>query len=191
MAESKFVIGQLVEITDLEYLRRNDLPEGTKGTILGSSGFNAFYKKNTASVALADGTGRIFLVWEGIFTPLSEPTKSESDSKASRLPVDAADRKKTPLWSGLVQYFPDALVAVAQLSQKGNDQHNGVGSKLHWAKEKSSDHEDTLLRHLFDSGTVDTDGIRHSAKVAWRGLALLQTEIEKEKEKDKAAKQPS
>ncbi|KAF1711076.1 hypothetical protein CSC70_03885 [Pseudoxanthomonas kalamensis DSM 18571] len=27
-------------------------------------------------------------------------------------------------------------------------------------------------------GTVDTDGVRHSAKVAWRALALLQKEIE-------------
>lgn len=94
------------------------------------------------------------------------------------LPTDPKERKRTPLWSGLVKYFPDALVAVAQLSQKGNDQHN-PGQTLHWSRGKSDDHEDTLLRHLWDSGTVDTDGIRHSTKVAWRALALLQLEIEK------------
>lgn len=94
-----------------------------------------------------------------------------------RLPTGAEERKKTPLWSGLVQYFPDALVAVAQVSQAGNDQHN-PGQPLHWAREKSTDHRDTLLRHLFDSGTVDVDGGRHSAKLAWRALALLQLEIE-------------
>jgi hypothetical protein len=94
------------------------------------------------------------------------------------LPTDPAERKKIPLWSGLVKYFPDALVAVAQLSQKGNDQHN-PGQSLHWAREKSTDQEDTLLRHLFDSGSVDVDGIRHSAKVAWRALAMLQLEIER------------
>ena len=106
-----------------------------------------------------------------------------------RLPTGAEERKKTPLWSGLVQYFPDALVAVAQLSQKGNDQHN-PGQPLHWSREKSSDHEDTLMRHLFDSGTVDVDGQRHSTKVAWRALAILQLEIEKElaAEADKKAK---
>ena len=27
-------------------------------------------------------------------------------------------------------------------------------------------------------GTVDSDGIRHSAKVAWRALAMLEREIE-------------
>ena len=29
-------------------------------------------------------------------------------------------------------------------------------------------------------GGTDTDGIRHSAKVAWRALAMLQKEIEEE-----------
>lgn len=95
-----------------------------------------------------------------------------------RLPTDAAERKKTPLWSGLVQYFPDALVAVAKLSQAGNDQHN-PGQPIHWSREKSADHQDTLLRHLFDSGTVDVDGQLHSTKVAWRSLAILQLEIER------------
>lgn len=41
------------------------------------------------------------------------------------------------------------------------------------------DQEDTLLRHLWESGTVDIDGHRHSAKVAWRALAMLQLEIER------------
>jgi hypothetical protein len=82
------------------------------------------------------------------------------------------------LWSGLVQYFPDALVAVAKLSQAGNDQHN-PGQPIHWSREKSADHQDTLLRHLFDSGTVDVDGQLHSTKVAWRSLAILQLEIER------------
>lgn len=97
--------------------------------------------------------------------------------KGQHLPTDAAARKATPLWSGLVKYFPDALVAVAQLSHAANEQHN-PGEPVHWARAKSSDHEDALLRHLFDSGTVDADGCRHSAKVAWRALAILQLELE-------------
>jgi hypothetical protein len=104
-------------------------------------------------------------------------------SEQYRLPTDATERKNTPLWSGLVQYFPDALVAVAQLSQKGNDRHN-PGEPLHWSREKSADHEDTLLRHLFDAGAMDIDGQRHSTKVAWRALAMLQLEIERGKAKD-------
>ena len=43
---------------------------------------------------------------------------------------------------------------------------------------KSGDELDALTRHLLDAGTIDTDGIRHSAKIAWRALANLQKEIE-------------
>ena len=95
----------------------------------------------------------------------------------SRLPFDAKERKKIPLWSGLVQYFPDALIDVSRLSMIANERHN-PGEPLHWARGKSMDQEDTLLRHLFERGTYDTDGVRHSAKVAWRALAMLQLEIE-------------
>lgn len=95
----------------------------------------------------------------------------------ARLPSASAERKSIPLCTGLLDYFPDALVAVAQCSQAGNDQHN-PGQPLHWAREKSSDHPDCLVRHLMERGTVDTDGIRHSTKTAWRALALLQLEIE-------------
>ena len=95
------------------------------------------------------------------------------------LPTDAAARKAVPLASGCLDYFPAALAAVAALSQKGNDQHN-PGQELFWDRAKSGDEGDALLRHFLERGTVDTDGVRHSAKVAWRALALLQKELEAE-----------
>lgn len=88
-------------------------------------------------------------------------------------------RKSLPICTGVLDYFPDALLEVAKVSRVGNDQHN-PGEPLHWAKEKSTDHPDSLLRHLIDRGKLDADGVRHSAKIAWRALALLQTEIEQE-----------
>lgn len=93
------------------------------------------------------------------------------------LPTEAAARKAVPLYSGLIRYFPDALAAIAELSRIGNDQHN-PGEPLHWAREKSTDEHDALCRHLWEAGTVDTDGVRHSTKLAWRALAALQKEIE-------------
>lgn len=93
------------------------------------------------------------------------------------LPTDAQERKSAPIYSGVLKYFPDAIAAVAQLSKIGNDQHN-PGQLLHWAREKSADHHDCLIRHAMDAGTIDTDGVRHSAKVAWRALAALQLELE-------------
>lgn len=103
------------------------------------------------------------------------------------LPTDAQTRKGLPVASGVLDYFPLALAEVARISKIGNDQHN-PGQPLHWARGKSTDHADSLVRHLMERGTIDTDGGRHSAKVAWRALALLQEEIEAEikKENDNA-----
>jgi len=97
------------------------------------------------------------------------------------LPTDAKNRKTYPVTTGVLDYFPNAIAEVAHLSFVGNQQHN-PGEPLHWAKEKSTDHADCIVRHLMQRGTVDTDGVRHSAKVAWRALALLQIEIDKELE---------
>jgi hypothetical protein len=98
------------------------------------------------------------------------------------LSTDSAERKNTPITSGVMDYFPLALVEVSKCSKAGNDQHN-LGQALHWDKSKSTDHADCISRHLIDRGSFDTDGIRHSAKLAWRALALLQIEMENEKVK--------
>ncbi len=96
----------------------------------------------------------------------------------SLLPQSAAERKRLPLATGVLDYFPLALAEVAHLSMAGNDQHN-PGSPLHWDRAKSTAHADCLMRHLAERGTFDSDGQRHSAKVAWRALALLQLEVER------------
>lgn len=93
------------------------------------------------------------------------------------LPKDAKERKQTPIFSGVLKYFPRAIAAVAQASYAGNEQHN-PGKPMHWDRSKSSDEHDALLRHLMEAGTVDSDGVRHSAKVAWRALAALEKELE-------------
>ena len=104
-------------------------------------------------------------------------------NRVTTLPASPEERKQYPVFSGVLAYFPDAIAAVAHLSWVGNQQHN-PGQPLHWARGKSTDQEDTLLRHLMESGGgnvgtgFDTDGIRHSAKAAWRVLAKLQLEIE-------------
>lgn len=90
----------------------------------------------------------------------------------------AAKRKATPVYSGVLMYFPDAIRAVARCSKAGNDQHH-PDKPLHWDRSKSTDELDALTRHLMEAGTIDDDGIRHSAKVAWRALANLQKELEK------------
>ena len=92
---------------------------------------------------------------------------------------DAKERKNMPVATGVLDYFPQALLEIAKCSKAGNDQHH-PNTPLHWDRSKSTDESDALIRHFLERGTIDSDGIRHSAKVAWRALALLQKEIEHE-----------
>jgi hypothetical protein len=63
-------------------------------------------------------------------------------TRATTLPEDAKAGKEFPIANGVLDYFPDAIVAVSNLSKAGNDQHN-PGQPLHWARGKSSDEADT------------------------------------------------
>lgn len=93
--------------------------------------------------------------------------------------AERAKRKATPLCTGVLDYFPDALAAVARVSKAGNDIHN-PGQPLHWSREKSNDHPDCILRHMATRDQIDaTDGETHLAHAAWRVLALLQVQQEK------------
>ena len=96
----------------------------------------------------------------------------------------AQQRKDTPIYSGVLKYFPLALAEVARCSKAGNDQHH-KGQPLHWDRSKSKDELDALTRHLIDHSVnpVDTDGILHLAKCAWRSLAALEKHIENENKK--------
>jgi len=94
-------------------------------------------------------------------------------------PTDkAAERKATPVFSGVLKYFPNALKEVAKCSQAGNDQHH-PDKPLHWDMDKSKDEYDALTRHLIDHtiNPVDDDGTLHLAKVAWRALAGLERHL--------------
>ena len=94
------------------------------------------------------------------------------------LGTDATERKSMPLYKGCLTYFPKALAAVAECSMIGANQHGQTRESMHWDRSKSGSELDALMRHLVDAGFTDSDGIRHSAKVAWRALANLELELE-------------
>ena len=93
------------------------------------------------------------------------------------LPSDAKERKTYPIGTGFLDYFPLAAAEVSHVSYVGNEQHN-PGQELHWDRSKSKDEADALIRHFLERGKIDSDGIRHSAKMAWRAMALLEKELE-------------
>ena len=92
----------------------------------------------------------------------------------STLPTDPAERKRIPVYSGFVNYFPLAMAAVAKLSYEGSEQHH-PGKPLHWDRSKSVDELDALMRHLIEGEWT---------QVAWRAMANLQKQLEKEGQND-------
>ena len=110
-------------------------------------------------------------------TPIQKVMMSVPEGKMFNKPYPIKNRKDYPMYTGLVKYFPDALMEVSKVSRIGNEQHH-AGEPLHWDKSKSMDHLDALFRHLTEADDLDDDGVLHLAKVAWRALAALQTKLE-------------
>lgn len=89
-----------------------------------------------------------------------------------RLPTDPVERKAIPVYTGFVNYFPDAIAAVAKVSLEGGIQHEQTPETLHWDRSKSGDELDAMMRHIIDEDW---------AQVAWRAMANLQKKIEEQK----------
>ena len=146
----------------------------------GSFGWLCFEHSLEKEATVAVGSGGYL---SGLDRSTAKPTQelTRPTNPRAGLPDTDVARKSLPLWTGFVMYFPDVLAAVAEVSKKGNDQHN-PGQPLHWAREKSTDQMNTAMRHMLDharGNRFDTDGSRHLAKAIWRLCAELQLDIEK------------
>jgi hypothetical protein len=98
------------------------------------------------------------------------------------IPQGDMERKHAPMFRGLIGYFPAALFEVAAHSFESDQKHNpGNTDGPHWNRGASSDHADCVMRHLTDAGVPGThDRKKHLRSLAWRALALLQEECERE-----------
>jgi len=162
----------LSEFTDDMYCPECDLKRGAE-TLKGD--LDKSYKVEWPEYIKVLGCNGQWVEDKVKFPKFVEKIEKEQFTKGCRteekaiLPEDAQARKEIPLYSGLMQYFPRALCAVAHQSYLGNLQHN-PDKPLHWDRSKSSDEEDALLRHMVDGEWV---------QVAWRALARLEKELEK------------
>ena len=114
--------------------------------------------------------------------PQAQAPWNAATSKDFELPEDSASRKEIPLWTGLFEYFPNALAETSRVSFVGNNKHN-PGEDIHWARGKSMDQANCVLRHMMDArfGHRDKDGMHHLAYAVWRSLANLQLALEQER----------
>ena len=106
---------------------------------------------------------------EGHEAYMKRMMKEENDKI---LPTSARERKAIPVYTGFINYFPDAIAAVAKISLKGGIQHGQTPETLFWDRSKSGDELDAMMRHLID---------KDWEQVAWRAMANLQKQIEKQK----------
>ena len=110
------------------------------------------------------------------YTFTSAPVNVKPGDWANSLTSE--ERKNCPVGQIIQNYWPDAFMLLAYHCKVGNDKHN-PGQPLHWAREKSKDHEDCIARHLIGAGGRDADGLRHSVGLFFRAACVVQLEIEK------------
>jgi hypothetical protein len=121
--------------------------------------------------------------WPHGYSPVPPP---DAAKRKRLIEGDSAHRKHYPMCTGLLDYAPDALAEIANVSFLGNEKHN-PGEPMHHARGKSMDHADCMMRHLAERGGYDVivvngveHKVRHSAALAWRAIMHLQEELEAE-----------
>jgi hypothetical protein len=86
------------------------------------------------------------------------------------------DGGKPKLYSGVLECFPHALSAVAQVTAFGERKYTKRG----WLSVEDAErrYKDALIRHLTAVDGVDQEsGYLHLAHVAWNALAVLELHL--------------
>lgn len=102
--------------------------------------------------------------------------EASPDGKTPNQPGVKLDAGKIPVFRGLIDYFPHACMAVAEVSQRGAEKYTWKG----WidVPEGKVRYTDALVRHLIKESTegeIDPDfGLLHAAHLAWSSLARLE-----------------
>jgi hypothetical protein len=96
--------------------------------------------------------------------------------KTSKEPGAKLDAGKIPVLQGLLDYFPRACLAVAQVSEAGAKKYAWKGWET--VPDGITRYGNAMARHILTqsiSGPIDTDtGLLHDAQIAWNALAVLE-----------------
>jgi hypothetical protein len=125
----------------------------------------------------AEGRG-LYPDWRPVVGDLGR-VNTPSVPRQVTLPEDQNERDQMCLFDGFMAYFPNAMAEVAKLSYAATQQHH-PDQPMHWDRSKSLDHLNKIGRHMIDAGKLDDKGQRHSAALAWRAMANLQEELERD-----------
>lgn len=100
---------------------------------------------------------------------------------AQGVPGAKLDAGKAPVMRGVIQYFPRALRAIAEVSEIGAEKYSWKG----WEQvpDGVNRYSDALGRHLLDDAIAPYDtatGKLHKAHIAWNALAILEMILREE-----------
>jgi len=112
---------------------------------------------------------------------------------SAKQPGAKLDKGKVDVLRGAIQYFPNALEAVAHVSELGARKYSWMGWRS--VPDGIRRYGAALARHLvYEADARDTGAgglgpdVLHAAQVAWNALARLELIIQEENEKAKTAK---
>ena len=116
-----------------------------------------------------------------ILRDLDDPIRHPITAPTGHLnPGKKADEGKSPIFQGCLQYFPRALLAVANVSKYGKLKYNLEYSDVNWARveDGKNRYTDAMVRHLLGEsvdGELDPESKQlHATQVAWNALARLE-----------------
>lgn len=107
--------------------------------------------------------------------------EKDPNGKGQHEPGAKMDAGKPAIWRGVLDYFPRAVAAVAEVSQAGAAKYAWKG----WGTvpDGVNRYRDALCRHIVNEsieGRYDPEGFRHLAQIAWNALAALELTLKEE-----------
>lgn len=106
---------------------------------------------------------------------LAARAEKDPNGVAAGQPGAKLDAGKTPIYQGVLDYFPRAVEAVASLSAIGAKKYSWKGWKK--VSDGVNRYGNALVRHITKEsieGPMDADGFLHATAVAWNALARLE-----------------
>lgn len=106
----------------------------------------------------------------------------DPNGKSAKEMGSKLDAGKSPVFQGLLSYFPRACLAVADVSARGAAKYAWKGWES--VPDGINRYSDALARHIVNEeieGKYDADGFLHKAQIAWNAMASLELFLKESK----------
>lgn len=113
--------------------------------------------------------------YEGKAEGFTAKRESDPHGKSAKEFGSKLDAGKSPVFQGLLDYFPRACLAVADVSARGAAKYAWKGWET--VPDGVNRYSNALGRHIVNEaieGSYDSDGFLHKAQIAWNAFAALE-----------------